>query len=99
MCVVSMVHDHFRDRFAPWIPSQPYEFVPFTPVIPATDWNKIFEEAAKFQEAIRAAQVVDRLTKQPDCIDPEKAKLEQRVAELEEIVRKLIAATPQPTPP
>ena len=30
-----------------------------------------------------AAETVDRLTAQPDCVDPEKARLIERVADLE----------------
>jgi hypothetical protein len=36
-----------------------------------------------FKTAVEAARKVDALTAQPDCEDPEKAKLEARVAELE----------------
>ncbi len=36
-----------------------------------------------FHAAVKAAEVFDRITGQPDCVDPEKAKLEERVAELE----------------
>lgn len=36
-----------------------------------------------FKAAVAAAKKVDALTKQPDCVDPEKAKLVERVAELE----------------
>lgn len=34
----------------------------------------------RFERAVAAAKVVDELTGQPDCVDPEKAKLEDRVA-------------------
>jgi hypothetical protein len=36
-----------------------------------------------FHKAIEAAEVFDRLTGQPDCVDPEKGELSERVAELE----------------
>lgn len=37
-----------------------------------------------FRAALKAARIVDVLTDQPDCEDPEKAKLEVRVKELED---------------
>lgn len=96
MCVVSMVHDHFDplipslgDLTKPWNvePSGPTPFVwPPTPQ-EAIDYRKLAEA---FREAVDAAKTVDLLTKQPDCVDPEKAKLEARVAELE---RRLDALT------
>jgi hypothetical protein len=36
-----------------------------------------------FHKALAAAKIVDELTDQPDCHDPEKAILEDRVAKLE----------------
>ena len=47
---------------------------------------------AEFKEALEAAKVVDRATKQPDCADPEKAKLEERVAAIEKILSDLTGA-------
>lgn len=44
---------------------------------------------AEFKQALEAAKAVDRLTGQPDCEDPEKVKLVDRVAELERQVKKL----------
>lgn len=48
---------------------------------------------AEFKEAVAAARKVDLLTKQPDCEDPEKAKLEERVARIE---KALDAMAPKP---
>jgi hypothetical protein len=84
MCVVSMVYDHFRDRFP-----QPQPFTNPTPnplpwpmpgSLEFAELRKLIQE---FREAVEAAKKVDVLTKQPDCADPEKATLEKRVAELE----------------
>lgn len=43
-----------------------------------------------FTKAVQAAKAADKATGQPDCVDPEKIKLEERVAELE---RRLDAMT------
>lgn len=87
MCVYSMVMDHYEGRF-------PYTVtaVPFVPThietAPAADWLKLVGE---LKQAAEAAKMVDKLTGQPDCVDPEKQKLEERVAQLE----KLLAAPPE----
>lgn len=81
MCVMSMVHDHY-EPIIPWISPAPQ--VPWvTPETTGTapfDWVKLVEEFRKAQEA---AKTVDSLTGQKDCLDPNKAKLEERVRELE----------------
>lgn len=98
MCVYSMVHDHFWPR----IPEKLPEIKPVTwPTWPPPEDNqpeltavwaeierikKLIEE---FREAGKAAEKVDKLTGQPDCVDPEKAKLQERVAELEKQIKKL----------
>lgn len=54
--------------------------------------TKIVED---FIAAKAAAETVDRLIGQPDCVDPEKARLEERVADLEKrlsAVREAIGA-------
>lgn len=96
-----MVHDHYEpiipkiDKNSWW-----YETLPPTqPINPfnLNDWKVISKEEVEalktlireFREAIEAAKVVDRLTNQPDCVDPEKAKLEERVLQLEERIAKL----------
>src|SRR5262245_24767074 len=50
------------------------------------DFKKLVKD---IKEAVDAAKKVDELTGQPDCVDPEKAKLMERVAELEKEVQKL----------
>jgi hypothetical protein len=88
MCTVSMVYDHFEKQFEPY---KPHDFTQWPtqgqfahkpsciePEIAAL--KQLIEE---FKEALAAAKRLDVLTKQPDCFDPKKATLEERVAELE----------------
>ncbi len=90
MCVVSNVMDHYENQFRvlPYIPPEPSNpvdvrwFDPFG--TQATELRNLISE---FREAVAAAKVVDRLTNQPDCEDPEKVKLVARVAELEAMLR------------
>lgn len=112
MCTVSMVHDYFEPMFPnPWhVPTAPIDPTPKT--IPATQtiWSNwpvlgpgLTEQLAElkaiiadFREAVEAARKVDILTAQPDCVDPEKAKLEGRVAELERQIKKYEAGQKKP---
>lgn len=87
MCVISNVMDHYNPLFpvpAPFpgtVPSQTFDFTQmFTPPIDLVELRKLVDE---FKEAVAAAKKLDIILKQPDCIDPEKAKLEERVAALE----------------
>lgn len=90
MCVVSMVHDFYGDRFRKYGSGQDgtewSEFVErYIPNQPSVkdELAEIRKLIAEFREALAAALRVDELTAQPDCVDPEKATLEGRVAELE----------------
>jgi hypothetical protein len=85
---MSMVYDHYEDRIPqvqPWQVTYPMP-TPFDDSI--TDLKKMLED---FRAAREAAAVVDEKTGQTECVDPEKQKLEARVAELE----KLLANPPE----
>lgn len=89
MCVVSMVYDYYAPKFH-WTPDD-FTLRPYT--------HLDFEETKrKFLEALEAARKVDKLTDQPDCVDPEKAKLDLRLAELERQVKDLKDAARKKTP-
>jgi hypothetical protein len=84
MCVVSMVHDFYEPR----IPRQWGDYqqptITITPQLPtAAEVAELRQLIKDFREAVEAAKRIDALTNQPDCVDPEKAKLEERVAALE----------------
>lgn len=84
MCVMSMVHDHF-DKIIPWV--EPFSLsgpiVPYVAPSATTEPFDLGKALRDYAEATKAAKVVDEATKQPDCEDPEKAKLAERVKELE----------------
>jgi hypothetical protein len=50
---------------------------------PSPEIEALRELIKEFREALAAAKLVDVLTDQPDCEDPVKAKLEDRVKALE----------------
>lgn len=90
MCVVSMVMDHYRPQFDRWLlPAAPtiHPWAPGPNVYDPEQLKKIIEQ---FKRATEAAETVDKLTAQPDCEDPEKAKLREQVARLEKIVDQLL---------
>lgn len=68
----------------PWTWSSPVPLEP-QPTIDLDEWRKLLED---LKQARDAAIKVDDLTGQPDCVDPEKAKLEDRVRQLEELLAK-----------
>lgn len=95
MCVMSMVHDHFQDpfkQFDQFIPkpggigSFPYA-IPPTPG--AADLENMSKLVREFKEAVAAAEKLDVLLKQRDCVDPEKVQLQGRVKFLEALVERL----------
>lgn len=98
MCVYSATMDFYRPRIpdiSPWTPDgyNPFETKTLgpQPVDKVDSEIRIKEILEKFKRAVEASKVVDKLTDQPDCADPEKAKLEDKVRELE----KLLATQPE----
>lgn len=84
MCTVSFVYDHYRPTFPVLQPS----FWPPNLTQPPAEKaaaDELRQLIAEFRQALAAAKVVDRLTDQADCEDPEKATLEDRVRRLEEL--------------
>jgi hypothetical protein len=94
MCVISMVMDHYKDKFPyptpdplhPW----PMPWGTGTPIPLSPDVLELRKLINEFKEAIEKAKRLDDLLKQPDCIDPEKAKLLERVSNLERLVNKAL---------
>ncbi len=93
MCVMSGVYDYYNevipaiDWGTPQQPRWTWSGITTTPP-PDVDLKKLLED---FAAARDAAAIVDAKTGQTDCVDPEKQKLELRVAELE----KLLANPPE----
>lgn len=89
MCTLSMVHDHYNDQFKPYGPitttGTGYVYIP--PDRPI-DMEKLEKLVNEFKEAVAAATKLDALLKQPDCVDPVKADLQERVAVLERLLLK-----------
>lgn len=99
MCIVSFVSDKYQPMFPtnPW--NQQIALPYITPQIEPEpfDWSAFFKTTQleelktlikEFKEALEHAKKLDILLKQPDCVDPEKAKLFERVKELEAQLKK-----------
>ena len=94
MCNVSQIMDQYR----PFIPDpsvwpQMQVIIDNTPPEPRKvidlTIDELYELLGSFRQAVEAAETFDRLTGQPDCVDPEKATLEDRVAALEQKIEEL----------
>lgn len=98
MCVYSMVLDHYSKLIPDYIVPLPFTSTITTDtftlgnfqIISQTEIDALKKLIAEFKEALEAAKTVDRLTNQPDCEDPEKKKLEDRVTILEQKIAVLI---------
>ena len=78
MCIVSAVHDSYQKA----IPSQ--DSWPLNPSAPRTLTDaEIRRVIDAYRKSLELAQTVDEITNQPDCEDPEKAKLLERVEAIE----------------
>lgn len=82
MCVVSIVYDHYFERFDQVLPV----IQPFFTLPPSSDVAILRKLIEEFRECLEAAKKVDSLTGKSDCVDPEKQKLEDRI---NDIVRQL----------
>lgn len=89
MCVMSMVHDHFAPVFPPLPAGTIATWPPSAVIVSQEEADRLRGLIADFRSAIEAARVVDKLTAQPDCADPEKLKLEDRVARLERALAEM----------
>lgn len=86
MCTMSMVYDHYNDKFPTWPTLQPSTLPNGPSLFDLVEMRKLVDE---FKQAVAAAQKLDALMKQKDCFDKEKAALDVRVAELEKQLAKL----------
>jgi hypothetical protein len=101
MCNVSMIMDTWSPHIPQpneWVPRTVPQFPQQIPInVPPDPAKRVAEMTvdelrkllAAFHNAVAAAETFDRLTGQPDCIDAEKAKLVDRVAELERKIEEM----------
>lgn len=84
MCVVSMVMDHYRERWEPLVPQVPYQPIVTNPTIISWPVPMISaEEVAEFRKLLERAREYDKRMNEPDC------ELDEKKAALKDIAQKL----------
>jgi hypothetical protein len=85
MCSVSAVMDYgHRTWPAPFQPG----WTPLKPVIPNLPTEAERQALEAFRELVRKAEEFDEKTAQPNCEDPEKIKLLERILQRLEVIEK-----------
>lgn len=78
MCVVSMVMDHYKDK---WIlPST--GTITFPPYLTREEFEQLKKEVLEMKELLKKAKIYDEENNQPDCEMEEKVELVRKVAKL-----------------
>lgn len=86
MCVMSMVCDHYRDKwvryeFSPVLPSAPtYTYT--VPQVTKEEFNALKKDVEEMKLLLKRAKEYDERTGQADCEMEEKVALVKKVAEL-----------------
>jgi hypothetical protein len=88
MCVVSMVGDHYKDKWKDW-PSvfNPEPFLPSKPVFPfpnlvsKEEFEALKAEVEEMKKLLERAVEYDKRTNQPHCEMEDKVALLKKVAE------------------
>jgi len=84
MCVVSMVLDHYRDRWYeryPFIP-QTAPTITIAPQVTREEFEAFRREFADMVELLKKAKIYDERTGQPDCEMDEKVEAIRRIAKV-----------------
>lgn len=80
MCVVSMIGDHFTDKWRePYFPKWPNT----TPVIPVdrTEFERLKREVEDMKKLLERAKFYDERNREPHCEMDEKVVLLRKIAE------------------
>lgn len=86
MCVVSMVGDHYRDKWGDrWpgaIPATPFQPFNPIPVISREEFDALKKEVEEMKALLKRAKEYDERNNEPDCEIDEKMDLLRKVAKL-----------------
>ena len=84
MCVVSMIGDHYREKWEPQFPQNPgqiYQTLPYNP--PSRyEFGELKKEVLEMKELLKRAKKYDEETGQKDCEMEDKVALLKKVAEM-----------------
>jgi hypothetical protein len=86
MCVVSMIGDHFHDKWDPlrqYIPQQnPYTNISYTTLVTKEEFNKLKIEVEEMKALLKRAKIYDEKNNEPNCEIEEKMTFLREVAKL-----------------
>lgn len=85
MCVISMVGDHYSDRWRPMVtPPYPSTAAPSNVFVGVSraEFEALKAEVEEMKALLAAAKRIDELTGQPDCEQADKVKILRQVADL-----------------
>lgn len=85
MCVVSMIMDHYEDKWKHYVPQQPWTTGPGIYVVPPLtneEINQIRQDAIELRKLLERAREYDRKNNEPDCELEEKRKKVKELAKL-----------------
>lgn len=87
MCVVSMIGDHYHDKWNPYFPQIPREKIPvgdweklFNPPPTKADYDTLKKEVEEMKELLKRAIKYDEDNGEPECEIEEKMKILKAVA-------------------
>lgn len=87
MCVVSMIYDHYHDKWKEMLPVQPIaplkpEQTPFKFIFPLTsqELEDLRKDIEEFKKLLERAREYDRKNNQPDCEMEEKRERVKKLA-------------------
>jgi len=79
MCVVSMIVDHYTEKWQPHPQWQQIQQMPFTQIVPVQQITP--DEIAEFKRLLERAREYDKRNSEPDCeLESKKATL-KKIAE------------------
>lgn len=94
MCVVSMIGDHYGEKWEPWKKAggvAPNSFPPFPSTYPTqlapsplptrADFDRLREEVKEMKELLKKAIEYDRKNNEPHCEQEDKMRFLRQVAE------------------
>lgn len=96
MCVVSMVMDHYREKWTPLVPpTYPYPTNPAAPSFPTVPWTPwpappaavpyapppTPAEIDEFRKLLERARAYDKRNREPDCENADKIRQVKELAD------------------
>lgn len=89
MCVVSMIGDHYHDKWKEYVPQPPIitpniieQQIVFKPLVTQEEFLKLKEEVLEMKELLKKAIAYDERNNEPHCEIEEKIATLKKIAEM-----------------